>query len=461
VPAPKSGALIPTIASLLADSTTREPLEISLSTEVNPSVMLAKTVPSRLGAFGNPAFAAIWTASVALNVGTAMFDTGSAWLMTSLNADPMTVSLVQAAATLPIVLVTLPAGALADIIDSRRLLIVGEAAIIVAIATFATLVSFGLATPNLLLMTIFLLGAGLSLTAPVWLLITPLLVGPPELDGAIAANSVGHNISRAVGPVLAGLVIARYGIAAPFWLDMVGNLVMIAALLWWRGPRRRTRRPPAESLTNAVHAGLRYAADSRNMRAILIRAVAFFPFACASWALLPLVARSQMTQGPECYGTLLSTIGAGAIGGSFALSWLKARLGPDGLVAFGTLAAAFALVLLGLARDPAVAICASFITGASWTMVVASLFASAQMALPDWVRARGLAIFLTVLFGAMTVGSALWGRVAGTEGLPAAHFLAATCAVLAIPLTWRWKLVTAFEHEFPFALQGDTVGVPP
>ena len=206
-----------------------------------------------------------------------MFDTGSAWLMTSLNADPMVVSLVQVAASLPIVLFTLPAGALADIIDSRRILIVVEIAIIVAIAAFATLVSLGLATPGVLLLTIFLLSAGFSLTAPVWLTITPLLVTTPELESAIAANGVGYNISRAVGPALAGLVITGFGIAAPFWLDGVGNLVIIAALLWWRSPRKTAERPSAERLTSAVHTGLRYAANSRNLRAILIRAVAFLP----------------------------------------------------------------------------------------------------------------------------------------------------------------------------------------
>jgi fucose permease len=255
------------------------------------------------------------------------------------------------------------------------------------------------------------------------------------------------------------LVITGLGIAAPFWLDGFGNLVLIAALLWWRSPRKPAERPPAERLTTAVRAGLRYAANSRNLRAILIRAMAFFPFDCASWALLPLVARSQMTQGPECYGTLLSMIGAGAIGGSFALSWLKARLGPDGLVAFASLIAAFGLVLLGLARDPILALCASFVTGASWALVVASLYAASQIALPDWVRARGLAIFLTVFFGAITVGSAVWGRVAGMEGLPVAHFLAAAGAVVAIPLTWRWKLATAFENEVPSAIRWNEVRV--
>ena len=164
------------------DSEARESAETNLSTEVNSSPMLAKPVPSRFGAFGHPAFAAIWTASTILNIGTAMFDTGSAWLMTSLNADPMAVSLVQVAAGLPIVLFTLPAGALADIIDSRWILIAVEIAIIVVIAAFAMLVSFGLATPAVLLPTIFLLNEGFSLTTPARLSISPLLVTRAELE---------------------------------------------------------------------------------------------------------------------------------------------------------------------------------------------------------------------------------------------------------------------------------------
>ena len=281
------------LPSFSADSEAREPSEINLSTEVSFSAMLAKPVPSRLGAFGHPAFVAIWTASTIFNIGTAMFDTGSAWLMISLNADPMVVSLVQVAASLPIVLFTLPAGALAHIIDSRRILIVVEIAIIVAIAAFATLVSLGLANPAVLLLTIFLLSAGFSLTAPAWLTITPLLVTTPELENAIAANGVGCNIGRAVGPALAGLVITGFGIASPFLARWRRQSRDHRCATWWRSPRKKAERSPAERLTSAVHTGLRYAANSRNLRAILIRAAAFFPFACASWALLPLVARSQ------------------------------------------------------------------------------------------------------------------------------------------------------------------------
>jgi predicted MFS family arabinose efflux permease len=376
-----------------------------------------------------------------------MFDTGSAWLMTSLNAHPIAVSSVRIAATLPIFLFTLPAGALADIIDSRRFLIAVEIAITVLSAIFATLVLLGFATPSSLLLTTFLLSAGWSLTAPALLSITPLLVPRRELDGATAANSVGYNMSRAVGPALGGLAIAGLGIAAPFWLDAASNLAIIAALLWWRSPRKNAGSLPAERLTSAVRTGLRYAANSQHLRATLVRALAFFPFASAYWALLPLVARRQMVEGPEFYGFLLAAIGVGAISGSFALNWLKAKIGPDRVVASGTLGTAVALVMFGLAREPVLALCASLVAGASWTVVLASLYVSAQVALPDWVRARGLAILLTVVYGAMTVGSALWGQIAGLEGLQIAHFAAAVGAALAVPLTWRWKLQTAAEVD--------------
>jgi MFS family permease len=414
-----------------------------LSVDQHPSATPAELAPSRWGAFGHAAFTVIWTASIVSNIGIAMFDTGSAWLMTSLNANPMAVSLVQAASSLPIFLFTLPAGALADIIDSRRFLIVVEIAIAVLSAIFAAMVSLRLATPGSLLATTFLLSAGLSLAAPAWLSITPFLVSRQELDGASAANSVGYNISRAFGPALGGVAIAGLGAAAPFWAEAISALAIIAAMFWWRSPRKNAGSLPAERLTSAVRTGLRYAANNRHLRATLVRAIAFFPFAAAYWALLPLVARSQMTQGPEFYGLLLGAIGLGAIGGSLGLNWLKAKIGPDRVAASGTMATALALVLFGLARDPITALCASLVAGASWTVVLASLYVSAQVALPDWVRARGLAILLTAVFGAMTVGSAVWGHIAGLEGLRIAHFAAAAGAIIAIPLTWRWKLQTA------------------
>jgi MFS family permease len=413
-----------------------------MGADLSSSDAPVKPAPSRWGAFGHAAFTVIWTASVVSNVGTAMFDTASGWLMTSLSASPLAVSLVQVAVSLPLFLFTLPAGALADVIDSRRLLIAVELGIIVISAALALLVSLGLASPATLLVSTFLLGVGGALSAPAWQSIAPLLVPREELGGAVAANSVGFNLSRAVGPALGGIAIAALGIAIPFWIFCVSNFGIIAALFWWRAPRKASDSLPAERLTSAVRAGVRYAANNQYLRATLMRAFAFFPFGSAYWALLPLVARSQMTQGPELYGVLLGAIGAGAIAGSFALNWLKAKFGADRLVALATLATALALVLFGLAHNPAMSIVACLIAGASWTIALSVLYVSAQVALPDWVRGRGLAIFLTAIFGATTIGSAVWGQLAGMEGLAIAHFVAAAGVVIAIPLTWGWKLQT-------------------
>ena len=184
-----------------------------------------------------------------------------------------------------------------------------------------------------------------------------------------------------------------------------------------------------------MRVGLRYAANNRYVGATLIRTVAFFPFASAYWALLPLIARSQTNQGPQFYGVLMGAIGVGAVAGSFAQNRLKVTMGPDRAVALGTLATALALVLFGLARDPFTAICAGLLAGAAWTVVLTSLYVSTQVELPDWVRGRGLAIFLTVIFGTTTVGSMAWRKLAGLQGLHIAHFVAAAGILMAIPLT--------------------------
>jgi len=396
----------------------------------------------RWGVFANLAFTIVLIASSASNVGFAMFDTSSNWLMTGLNPDPMMVSAVQVATTLPMFLLTLPAGALTDIIDARRLLIGAQLAVTAISIAFAAVVTLHLATPAVLLTTIFLLGGTGALAAPAWLVVTPMLVKKADLDSAIAINNASYNVSRAVGPALGGLAIATFGIAVPFWCFCVGNVAVLAALIWWRAPRRARESLPAERLVCAVRTGLRYARNNRDIDATLIRAVAFFPFASAYWALLPLIARTQMNNGPEVYGILLGMIGLGSILGSFALNGLKARLGPDRLATLGTLGAILALGLYGYAREPFIAGVASLIAGASWITMMTTLFVSAQVALPEWVRGRGLAIFLTVYFGAQTLGSAVWGKVASVEGLSTALYLAAAGAAVGMALTARWRLQT-------------------
>lgn len=407
------------------------------SPAASPSQAVSFTAP-----FHYPAFAVIWTATLISNVGGWMYSAASGWLMTSLDPDPLIVALVQAASALPICLFAIPAGALADIFDKRKFLIVVESLTTAVSAVYAAMVGLGLATPGNLLLFTFLIGAAGALTVPAWQAVVPRLVPKDDLSAAIAANSVGVNISRALGPALGGATISAVSIVAPFWLNAISNLGIVGALLWWRAGRGPRTLLPAERFGQAMLTGLRYARHNFHLRRTLMRAVGFFLFASAYWALLPLVARQQIAGGPGLYGVLLGVIGAGAVGGAFFLPWLKAKLGSNRLMALGALGQALAMVLYGFAREPFTALAASLIAGASWIAALATLSVSAQVSLPDWVRGRGLALYTTVFFGCLTLGSAAWGEVAAWLGLPMAHYLAAAGAVAAIPLTWRFKLQT-------------------
>ena len=314
-------------------------------------------------------------------------------------------------------------------------------------AIFGAVIFFHWLTPLYLLSTNFILSVAWSLSTPAWLSITPLLVPPRDLSGANAANSVGYNVSRAVGPVVAGFAIARWGPAAPYWMFAVADLTSIAALFWWRPPRKICSNVTGERLTAAVRIGIRHAIENKPLQATMIRTLAVYPFTSAYLALMPLIARHQVGRGPELYGVLLAVVSVGAVLGSLALAWMRKRFGPDVVVALGTVGLAVALVLFGLARDPVVAGAAALIAGAAWTIVLAGLYVSAQIALPDWVRGRGLAIFLTVIFGSVTFGSAVWGQVAAKAGLEAALFAAAAGALLTISLSWRWKLRSGEEAD--------------
>lgn len=398
--------------------------------------------PSAWQPFRHAAFTVMWAATVVSNIGTWMYNAASGWLMTSLAPDPLIVSLVQVATTLPMVLLALPAGALADVIDRRRLLLATEIATTAIAAVFAAVVWLGLITPATLLLFTFLVSAGGVLTAPAWQAVVPQLVPKRDLAPAVTANSVGFNISRAVGPALGGAVITGFGIAAPFWLNAISNFSVVGALLWWRAPQRSEGELPPERIRDAIVTGIRYGRHNSHLRATMVRAVGFFLFSSAYWALLPLVARTQIAGGPELYGILLGAIGAGAVAGAFLLPWLKARLGPDRTVSAGTLGTAIAMTLFGVAQDAATGLAAGLIAGACWIAVLASLNVSAQVALPEWVRGRGLAFYMTVMFGAMTLGSALWGKAAGMIGLMLAHFVAAVGLLAIVPLTRRWKLQT-------------------
>jgi MFS family permease len=385
-------------------------------------------------------YSVLWATTLVANTGAWMYGAAAAWLMTSLDPDPLMVSLVQVATTLPMFLFALPAGALADIVDKRRFLIVAECLVTVVATLFAILVWLDRLTPELLLLLTFLLEAAFAAASPAWQSIVPQLVPMKDLPPAVAMNSVGVNISRAIGPALAGVLTGAFGIAAPFWVNAAANLGSIGALSWWHSPRPQRSHVPVERFASAINTGVRHVRNNRLMRNTLIRATGFFISASCYWALLPLVARNQAGGGATLYGLMLGSIGASAIIGAFLLPRLKRVLGADRLVTAGTIGTAVAMLLFGSARGAATAFAASLVAGFCWMIVLATLNVSAQFSLPEWVRSRGLAAYVTIIFGAMALGSALWGEVASQTSVSLAHFIAAAGAVLVVPATWSRKL---------------------
>lgn len=385
-------------------------------------------------------FATLWVATVISNVGTWMHDVGAGWLMTSLAPSPLMVSLVQAATTLPIFLFALPAGALADIVDRRRLLIVVQIAMALLTLLLTLLVLSDRITAVGLLVITFLLGSCTAFVSPAWQAIVPSLVPRPHLSSAIALNSVGINISRAIGPAVAGVLIAGVGIFAPFALNALSFVGVIAALLWWRPAAAAPTQLPAERLWSAMVLGLRYTRHSTPLQSALIRAVAFFLFGSAFWALLPLVVRTQLQGGPTLYGLLLGSIGVGAVFWAVAMPRLARRLTPDRTVRIGTLAVITTMLLNAFIHLPVVAIGSGLLFGMGWIAVLSTLSVSVQTAVPDWIRARAASVYLMVFFGSMSAGSVAWGALASLSSLQVALSVAALGALVAIPLTVRARL---------------------
>jgi len=368
--------------------------------------------------------------------------------MTSLDSSPFIVAMVQVATSLPMFLLAIPAGALSDIVDRRKFLLAGELFIMASSVVFAVLVSRHLITPSSLLLMTFIVSVGSAMTAPPWQAVVSVLVPKADLPPAIALNSAGVNVSRAVGPALGGLMVSAFGIAAPFWIDAFSNAGVIWGLLGWQPPAKEKGRLPPERFGSAIRAGLRHARYNPHLTATLVRAAGFYLFASAYWALLPLVARQQVGSGPALYGILLGAIGAGAVAGAFVVPLLRERLGADGLLAAGTIGTALATVVFGLSRNSWVTFAASLVAGASWIGSLSILNISAQVALPEWVRGRGLAVFVTVFFGSMSLGSVVWGEVGSLSGVTLALLVAAAGGLAAIPLTWRWKLQTGEGVDF-------------
>ena len=384
-------------------------------------------------------FRSLWIATIVSYIGTWMQDVGAGWLMTSLSTSPSLVALVEAADSIPVMLLALPAGALADIVDRRRLLIVVQIYLLIVAAALAVLTWMELMSAWGLLGFIFALGVGNAMMMPAWAAIVPDIVPAEELPSAIALNSIAVNVSRAIGPAIAGFLVAAVGVWLVFVLNALSYIGIIAVLARWKHDRVKSSLP-AERFFSAIRVGMRFVMHTSALQVVLIRGMAFFIFASATWSLFPLIVRRELGKGPETYGILLTCIGVGAVGGAMLLPWLRAKVSRDVLVAGASVLYALAALALAYLQNMALLAGAMLATGVAWISILSALQVSAQMTLPAWVRARGLAAFVVVFMSGMAIGSILWGQVATYIGIPAALTVAALGMVAAILLTWRFKL---------------------
>ncbi|MDR7103022.1 MFS transporter [Croceicoccus sp. BE223] len=396
--------------------------------------------PRTAGPLASPLFRALWIATIVSNVGTWMHDVGAGWLMTSLSPDPLMVALVQGATTFPMFVLALPAGALADIVDRRRLLIGAQLFGLLGAAGLAAMTLADLTTAPVLLAFTALIAVGAAFSAPAFQAIVPELVPPEALQRAVALNSLGVNIARAIGPALGGAIIAAAGPAAVFAVNALSVLGVVTVLWRWRRAAS-DRRLPAEHMIGAMRAGLRYAAQSAELKVVLIRAIGFFVFASGLWALLPIIARSDLGLGPAGYGGLLAFMGLGAVCGAVVLPKLRGHLASNSIMLSASILLAAAMAGLSLAPGFPAASAALFFAGVAWIAMMASLNGGAQATSPRWVKARALAAYLLVFQGSMAAGSALWGSLASRIGVGSTLLAAAAMLALAgLALTWRFPL---------------------
>ena len=408
-----------------------------------PSPAASAVVRSPLA---TPLFRALWLATIVSNIGTWMNDVGSSWLMTSLSPSPLWVAMVQAATTLPMFLFALPGGALADVVDRRKLLIASQVLILVGAASLATTTHLGLTTPLVLLALTSVMGLGAALSAPAFQAIVPELVEKPALADAISLNSLGVNIARAIGPALGGVIVALAGPVAVYALNAVSILAVLAVLYRWRRQPRVEALPP-EHFFGALKAGYRYARHAPALQLVLVRSVAFFLFSSALWALLPLVGRRELGLDAAGYGALLGCMGFGAIIGALVLSRLRKHVSANRLSIGASLLFASATLGLAYSGNAWIAGLVMVAAGLAWITMLSGLNVAAQMAVPAWVKARALAVYLLVFQGAMTVGSLFWGALASRTDITTALSVAAVALVIATASAIRFRLPPANDMD--------------
>jgi MFS family permease len=394
-------------------------------------------------------FRSLWIASVISYTGTWMQNVGAGWLMTQMTMNPLMIGLVQAAGALPVFLVILPAGALADMVDRRRFLLRTQGWMVLASATLGVLTLTSCVKPWVLLLFTFMLGLGSVMNDPAWQAITPELVPAEQHASAVALNSAGFNVARAVGPALGGVIVAAVGCGTTFLLNALSFFGVILFLYRWKRPVETPEK--ARRVWPAIGEGFSYVSESGLAKSVLLRTGTFSVAAVAMLALLPIIARPFGARG---YGVMLGCFGMGALMGAAAMPRVRERLSVDGLVAAAILVFAGMTFAAGRAGTFLLLCAVMLVAGMAWIGILACLNVAAQTMCPTYLRARALSFYLLVLQGGMALGATMWGALANRIGVPDALAVAAVVLTLGV-LALRGHRITASELELSPAVVRD------
>jgi MFS family permease len=425
-----------------------------------PEVDTSALAPLRNAVFRNRVLSSLLS-----NTGTWMQDTAATWLMTSLTSSALLVALMQTAASLPVLLLGLPAGALADILDRRKLLIFWQTWMLGAALLLSVFGVAGTLGPLSLLTLTFMLNVGSAMNNPAWQAIVPELVPRAQLSQAIALNSAVFNMARVVGPALGGGMLAAFatargGAAAVFFVNSLSFVFVIVMLYRWKRKAVRTSQLPAERFVGSLQAGIRYVRHAPELHAILIRTFLMTSCASAVWALLAVVARTDLQNGAFGYGMLNACLGVGAVVGAACLPRVRRRMSANAIVTAAGLAFAVTLATLAFVHRIELVCLSLLLAGFAWTNTTSTFNVAVQIVVPPWVQARALGAYQMVFQGGLAIGSAVWGLVATNTSTTISLSAAAAGLLIGLPLTRRFRVRHPELNLLPLSASGRARSVP-
>jgi MFS family permease len=399
-----------------------------------------------------PLFRDLWLASIVSNLGGWMQDTAGTWLMTVLTPSPLLIALMQTAASLPVVVLGLLAGATADIFDRRRLLIFWQAWMLSAVALLSVLTLFDIISPWILLILTFLLNIGTAMNSPAWQAIVPEVIPRRQLPDAISLNSAGFNLARALGPALGGLAIALFarattGAASTFLLNSLSFVGVIMVLYRWQRKPIFKSALPAERIQGSMRAGIRYIRYAPLLQAAFVRTLLFTLFVSAVWALLAVVAKNDLHQGAMGYGILNGSMGFGAVIGATMLPRVRRVLSADAIIAYATCVFVATLAILATVKVPLIIIPMLIAGGFAWTSAMSTLNLAVQVSVPAWVQARALGAYQMIFAGGMALGGVIWGFIAEHVSTPKSLMCASVGLALTLPLSLRFHVLRGVQPD--------------